>query len=116
MPVTTFEQSIQGKAAGVQVNQGTGKLAQGIQVRVRGQSSVSASNEPLYVLDGIPLTQGDLGINGGGTNPLVDINPQDIEVKSKSWKMLRLVLFTVPERQTALFWLQQNEVSQAKQR
>jgi TonB-linked SusC/RagA family outer membrane protein len=79
MPVTTFEQSIQGKAAGVQVNQGTGKLAQGIQVRVRGQSSVSASNEPLYVLDGIPLTQGDLGINGGGTNPLVDINPQDIE-------------------------------------
>lgn len=79
MPVTTFEQSIQGKAAGVQINQGTGKLAQGIQVRVRGQSSVSASNEPLYVLDGIPLTQGDLGINGGETNPLVDINPQDIE-------------------------------------
>lgn len=79
MPVTTFEQSIQGKAAGVQINQGSGKLAQGIQVRVRGQSSVSASNEPLYVLDGIPLTQGDLGINGGDTNPLVDINPQDIE-------------------------------------
>jgi TonB-linked SusC/RagA family outer membrane protein len=79
MPVTTFEQSIQGKAAGVQINQGTGKLAQGIQVRVRGQSSVSASNEPLYVLDGIPLTQGNLGIGGGSTNPLVDINPQDIE-------------------------------------
>ena len=79
MPVTTFEQSIQGKAAGVQINQGSGKLAQGIQVRVRGQSSVSASNEPLYVLDGIPLTQGDLGNNGGETNPLVDINPQDIE-------------------------------------
>lgn len=79
MPVTTFEQSIQGKAAGVQINQGTGKLAQGIQVRVRGQSSVSASNEPLYVLDGIPLTQGDLGVGGGDTNPLVDINPQDIE-------------------------------------
>jgi TonB-linked SusC/RagA family outer membrane protein len=79
MPVTTFEQSIQGKAAGVQINQGSGKLAQGIQVRVRGQSSVSASNEPLYVLDGIPLTQGDLSNNGGDTNPLVDINPQDIE-------------------------------------
>lgn len=79
MPVTTFEQSIQGKAAGVQINQGTGKLAQGIQVRVRGQSSVSASNEPLYVLDGIPLIQADLSISGGKTNPLVDINPQDIE-------------------------------------
>jgi TonB-linked SusC/RagA family outer membrane protein len=79
MPVTTFEQSIQGKAAGVQINQGTGKLAQGIQIRVRGQSSVSASNEPLYVIDGIPMTQGDLSINGGATNPTVDINPQDIE-------------------------------------
>lgn len=79
MPVTTFEQSIQGKAAGVQINQGTGKLAQGIQIRVRGQSSVSASNEPLYVIDGIPMTTGDLSINGGATNPMVDINPQDIE-------------------------------------
>jgi TonB-linked SusC/RagA family outer membrane protein len=79
MPVTTFEQSIQGKAAGVQINQGTGKLAQGIQIRVRGQSSVSASNEPLYVIDGIPMTSGDLSVTGGATNPLVDINPQDIE-------------------------------------
>ncbi|MBA4852762.1 TonB-dependent receptor [Emticicia sp. BO119] len=79
MPVTTFEQSIQGKAAGVQINQGTGKLAQGIQIRVRGQSSVSASNEPLYVIDGIPMTNGDLSVAGGATNPTVDINPQDIE-------------------------------------
>lgn len=79
MPVTTFEQSIQGKAAGVQINQGTGKLAQGIQIRVRGQSSVSASNEPLYVIDGIPMTSGDLSVAGGATNPTVDINPQDIE-------------------------------------
>lgn len=79
VPVTTFEQSIQGKAAGVQINQGTGKLGQGIQVRVRGQSSVSASNQPLYVLDGIPLTQESLAISTSTTNPLVDINPQDIE-------------------------------------
>lgn len=79
MPVTTFEQSIQGKAAGVQINQGTGKLAQGIQIRVRGQSSVGASNEPLYVIDGIPMTTGDLSVAGGATNPTVDINPQDIE-------------------------------------
>ncbi|WP_460471584.1 SusC/RagA family TonB-linked outer membrane protein [Emticicia fontis] len=79
MPVTTFEQSIQGKAAGVQINQGTGKLAQGIQIRVRGQSSVSASNNPLYVIDGIPITSGDLSVAGGATNPTVDINPQDIE-------------------------------------
>jgi TonB-dependent starch-binding outer membrane protein SusC len=86
MPVTTVEQALQGKAAGVQINQGTGKLGQAIQIRVRGQSSVSASNEPLYVVDGIPLTQGTTGTGGvnqsdqgGATNPMADINPQDIE-------------------------------------
>jgi len=78
-PVTTFDQAIQGKAAGVQVNAGSGKLGQGIQVRVRGQSSVSASNQPLYVVDGIPVTTDDLALTGGDTNPLTDINPQDIE-------------------------------------
>ncbi|MCS7019559.1 MAG: TonB-dependent receptor [Cytophagales bacterium] len=79
MPVPTFDNAIQGKAAGVVVNAGGGKLGQGIQIRVRGQSSVSASNEPLYVIDGIPVTTADLGSFGGATNPLADINPQDIE-------------------------------------
>ena len=55
MPVPTFDNALQGKAAGVVVNAGSGKLGQGIQVRVRGQSSVSASNEPLYVIDGTLL-------------------------------------------------------------
>lgn len=79
MPVPTFDNALQGKAAGVVVNAGGGKLGQGIQIRVRGQSSVSASNEPLYVIDGIPVTTADLGSFGGATNPLADINPQDIE-------------------------------------
>jgi TonB-linked SusC/RagA family outer membrane protein len=79
MPVPTFDNALQGKAAGVVVNAGGGKLGQGIQIRVRGQSSVSASNEPLYVIDGIPVTTADLGTFGGATNPLADINPQDIE-------------------------------------
>ena len=79
MPVATFDQAIQGKAAGVQVNAGSGKLGQGIQIRVRGQSSVSASNQPLYVIDGIPVTTDNLALAGGATNPLADINPQDIE-------------------------------------
>ncbi|WP_080236502.1 SusC/RagA family TonB-linked outer membrane protein [Spirosoma rigui] len=78
-PVTTFDQAIQGKAAGVQVNTGSGKLGQGIQVRVRGQSSVSASNQPLYVVDGTPVTTDNLSFNAAATNPLSDINPQDIE-------------------------------------
>ncbi|WP_428657235.1 SusC/RagA family TonB-linked outer membrane protein [Runella sp.] len=79
MPVNTFDQAIQGKAAGVQVNAGSSKLGQAIQVRVRGNSSVSASNQPLYVLDGIPVTTQNLSNNGAATNPLADINPQDIE-------------------------------------
>ncbi len=79
IPVATFDQAIQGKAAGVQVNSGSGKLGQGIQVRVRGQSSVSASNQPLYVIDGTPVTTDNLSINDATTNPLSDINPSDIE-------------------------------------
>ncbi|WP_020599553.1 SusC/RagA family TonB-linked outer membrane protein [Spirosoma panaciterrae] len=78
-PVTTFDQALQGKAAGVQINAGSGKLGQGIQVRVRGQSSVSASNQPLYVVDGTPVTTDNLSFNSAATNPLADINPQDIE-------------------------------------
>jgi TonB-dependent starch-binding outer membrane protein SusC len=87
MPVPTFDVALQGKAAGVVISSGSGKLGGAIQVRVRGQSSISASSEPLYVVDGVPITnsigefnQGDL--NTGGqipSNPLVDINPQDIE-------------------------------------
>lgn len=76
MPMTTFEQGLQGKAAGVQINQGSGKLGQTMRISVRGQSSVSASNEPLYVVDGIPLTQ---DTERRSTNLLADINPQDIE-------------------------------------
>lgn len=79
MPVTSFDQAMQGKAAGVQINGGTGKLGQAMQIRVRGQSSVSASNQPLFVIDGIPATTDDLGLFGGATNPMADLNPQDIE-------------------------------------
>ena len=79
IPVNSFEQAIQGRAAGVYIQSNNGKLGQGIQVRVRGSSSVSASNQPLYVVDGVPVTTEDLSINTAQTNPLSDINPNDIE-------------------------------------
>ncbi len=80
VPVNSVEAVLQGKAAGVQINAGTGKLGQAQQIRIRGNSSVSASNEPLFVVDGIPITTANLFNNGGGsTNSIVDINPQDIE-------------------------------------
>jgi TonB-dependent starch-binding outer membrane protein SusC len=78
IPVPTFEQALQGRAAGVFIEAGNGKLGQGIKVRVRGSSSVSAGNQPLYVIDGIPMTSNSQSNIGGQTNPLTDINPADI--------------------------------------
>lgn len=79
-PVTSFEQSIQGRTPGVVVNQGSGKLGQGINIQVRGTSSVTASNRPLYVVDGVPITFQDQSQAGDEPlNPLADLNPNDIE-------------------------------------
>lgn len=81
-PATSFESAIQGRAAGVQVSQQNGKVGQAINIRIRGASSVSAGNEPLYVVDGVPITGGNSGdnsSNGASTNALADINMNDIE-------------------------------------
>ena len=78
-PATSFESAIQGRAAGVLVSQQNGKLGQGINIRIRGSASVTAGNEPLYVIDGIPLQNTDLSSNGATTNSLSDINTNDIE-------------------------------------
>lgn len=78
-PVTSFESALQGRAAGVQITQQNGKVGQGINIRVRGSASVSAGNEPLYVVDGIIVTTSNLSSNGAATNPLADINVNDIE-------------------------------------
>ena len=78
-PATSFETAIQGRAAGVLVQQQNGKLGQGINIRIRGASSVSAGNEPLYVVDGIPVISGSQSTNGAPTDPLADINMNDIE-------------------------------------
>lgn len=77
-PVTSFETAIQGRAAGVFVQQQNGKLGQAINVTIRGGSSVTAGNQPLYVVDGIPVTSTDLSSNGSSTSSLSDINMNDI--------------------------------------
>jgi len=79
LPVPSFDQAIQGRAAGVFVEAGNGKLGQGIKVRVRGSASVSASNEPLYVVDGVITTSDDLSGTDAPTNPLAQLNTNDIE-------------------------------------
>jgi len=80
-PIIGVDQALQGRAAGVQVLQNSGTPGAGIAVRIRGAASVSASNEPLYVVDGLPVTTGNtsqLGTGNQSTNGLNDINPNDI--------------------------------------
>lgn len=81
-PVITVQNALQGRAAGVQVVSNSGTPGSGIDVRIRGSSSITASNQPLYVLDGVPLLQGNLAqldIGNASTNALADLNPNDIE-------------------------------------
>jgi TonB-linked SusC/RagA family outer membrane protein len=68
IPVSQLTQKLQGRLAGVQINQTTGKPGQGMSVRIRGQLSVSADSDPLYVIDGFPVT-GNIG----------DLNPDEIQ-------------------------------------
>jgi iron complex outermembrane receptor protein len=87
--VTNPEQMIQGRVAGVQITQNNGEPGAGVQVRVRGGTSISASNEPLYVIDGVPMAQNveletrQLGAATSSDaqlsrNPLNLLNPADI--------------------------------------
>ena len=81
-PIISVDQALQGRAAGVQVSQNSGTPGGSISVRVRGAASIGASNEPLYVVDGLPVITGNTSQLGAGnqqTNGLTDINPNDIE-------------------------------------
>ncbi len=76
-----IEQSMQGRAAGVQITSMNGIAGSPSKVNIRGISSISAGTEPLYVIDNIPMTNGDFGSSGlgSGSSSLSDINPSDIE-------------------------------------
>jgi TonB-linked SusC/RagA family outer membrane protein len=82
VPTPSFENGLQGKASGVQVITGSGAAGSASTVRIRGVASVSAGGDPLYVVDGIPITQ-NYFLNGNNqgmnNNPLAAINPNDIE-------------------------------------
>lgn len=78
-PVLSFDQALTGKAAGVQINTSSGLVGDNVIIRVRGASSISNSSQPLIVLDGIPLTQGNQGQLYNPANALADLNPNDIE-------------------------------------
>ncbi len=91
MPVVSFENAIQGQLAGVQVSETSGEPGAGPSIRVRGLGSITAGNEPLFVVDGFPVSKNvDVGVQGDlfrrraafrppPTNPLATLNPNDIE-------------------------------------
>ena len=79
IPVASVEQTLQGKAAGVFIEGVNGKPGGQIRVRIRGASSLTASNNPLYVIDGVPITVESQNTSGADLNPLADLNFNDIE-------------------------------------
>ncbi len=79
LPVQSFDQTLAGKAAGVNITLPNGVLNNPPVIRVRGFNSITSSSYPLIVVDGIPIFTGDQSTNASANNPLGDINPADIE-------------------------------------
>ena len=83
MPVTTFQNALTGRLAGVQVTNASGQAGSTPSIRIRGTGSINASNEPLYVIDGVPVISGNAGQMSDYTlatvNVMNTINPSDIE-------------------------------------
>jgi len=89
IPVSSFENALQGRMAGVNVAESTGEPGSSPQILIRGTGSISAGNSPLYVIDGVPISatsnlQSAVGTQRGSfqppsANPLATINPNDIE-------------------------------------
>jgi len=78
-PVLSFDQALAGKAAGVQINTSSGLVGDNVLIRIRGAASLTSGSQPLIVIDGVPVTQGDQGQLYNPANALADINPNDIE-------------------------------------
>lgn len=78
-PVTSVDKMLSGKLAGVQITSSTGQPGADSQIRIRGTSSINAGNEPLWVIDGIPVMQGDQSYFTNTSNTMSAIDPNDIE-------------------------------------
>jgi TonB-linked SusC/RagA family outer membrane protein len=80
--ITSIDQGLQGRAAGVVVLNTSGQPGAATSVRIRGTSSVMGTNEPLYVIDGVPVINGGASsgaMNTPSLNPMAAINPNDVE-------------------------------------
>ena len=83
VPSTSFQNALIGKAPGVQITEASGQAGSVPSIRIRGIGSMNASNEPLYVIDGVPVVSGDAGQMSDYTyatnNVMNTLNPNDIE-------------------------------------
>ncbi len=90
VPVSSFENALQGRMAGVNVAESTGEPGAAPQILIRGTGSISAGNDPLYVIDGVPVTtsgslqhrigtQTNVNYEATRANPMSALNPNDIE-------------------------------------
>lgn len=83
LPNTSFENALNGKVAGLQITSSSGQAGSTSSIRIRGNGSMNASNEPLYVVDGVPVVSGDVGQMSDYTystnNVMSSLNPEDIE-------------------------------------
>ncbi len=82
IPLRTLDGVLQGKAAGMTINQNSGTPGGQNSIKIRGGSSINASNQPLIVIDGVPAITGDfsqIGYSGQQIDAMSDINPNDIE-------------------------------------
>ncbi|WP_339699716.1 SusC/RagA family TonB-linked outer membrane protein [uncultured Roseivirga sp.] len=78
LPLQSFDRALQGRAAGVLVQSANGVPGGAMRVRIRGQGSLNAGNDPLYIVDGVQVNNSSDASNIS-TNPLASINPNDIE-------------------------------------
>ena len=83
IPTTSFENALNGKVAGLQLTNNSGQAGSAPAIRIRGIGSMNAGNEPLYVVDGVPVSSGNTGQMSGelySTNNIMNtLNPEDIE-------------------------------------
>lgn len=78
-PIASFDKAIQGRASGVQVTSNTGIPGGNVTMRIRGRTSITAGTQPLYIIDGVPMTTGDNSAMTTSSNSLAGLNPNDIE-------------------------------------
>lgn len=78
IPETSVDRMLSGKMAGVSVSSTNGQPGATTSIRIRGNSSIRSDNNPLYVVDGIPVESGDMRVASNSTNAIALINPSDI--------------------------------------